>query len=129
MQIAASLLGNQGWPGWETTQRIAVDSTRVYEYSTWYRFPTEALVWLDIQLFDSTGQNKGGVSTGTTAAPSPNQWHKKTLTFNPSALASTFPDIAEVKLHLRLSLNYDFAGIPQGTTTTIYYDEVYFGVK
>ena len=103
-----------------------MDSTKEYEYSVWYFFPTEAVGALFIKIYDSTGQSKGWVGGGPTAEPTPNVWHKKTLSFNPANYASTFPDIAEVKLDLRLSLN---DGLPEGTTRTIYYDEVFFGVK
>ena len=130
IKITGSRGAGSGFPGWETQEKIPIDSEEVYEFSAWY-YITDIGVspWMDMRIYDSTGTYKGGVSTGTSSVrPAPNQWLHWVYTFNPSA-SRIFPDIAEVKLGLRLSFNYEIAGVPEGTVTTITYDDVFFRVR
>jgi hypothetical protein len=82
---------------------------------------------MDIALYNSEGDHIGGVSTGTSPVQeSANTWHEKTYQFKPAALEKRFGEIAGVKLGLKLSLNYNAAGIENGATTILVYDDVKF---
>ena len=127
--IVGSDPANQGWPGLETKEIIPVDSNNEYTFSASHYAPGnyQGLPWLDITLYNSDGQSLGAVSTGTSPVQeSANTWHEKTLNFKPAALEAQFGDIAGVKLGLKLSLNYAAAGIEDGATTVLVYDDVKF---
>ena len=131
LTILASETGNQGWPGFETTEAIPVDSQKEYVFSAWNHANQgpQGLPWMDITLYDSAGKYVGAVSTGTSAnLNEPSEWHKQTLNFKPATLSQKFPDIASVKLGLKLSLNYGAVDYPESKKTGITYDQVYFGV-
>jgi hypothetical protein len=128
LSITGSQAGSEGWPGWETQKAIPVDPSKKYEFSAFYYVPENGLLWMDIELINSSGTPVGWISTGTSSlVPEPNKWLYKKIVLDPMALKNSFPDIAQVKLGLRLSLNYDVANIPAATVSSIYYDYVYFG--
>ena len=127
--IVGSDPANKGWPGMETEKIISVDSNKEYTFSASYYAPGNyaGLPWMDIALYNSEGDHIGGVSTGTSPVQeSANTWHEKTYQFKPAALEKHFGEIAGVKLGLKLSLNYNAAGIKDGTTTILVYDDVKF---
>jgi len=128
--VYGSESANKGWPGFTTDEIIPVDADKKYTFSASYYTVGnyEGLPWLDMQLFNSDGEHIGGVSTGTSPVlEAPNMWHEKTYNFNPAALEAHFGDeIAGVKLGLKLSLNYGVAGIEDGSTTLMVYDNVMF---
>ena len=130
LKITASQLFLQaGFPKWETRETIPIDSEESYEFSAWYYVTDIGLSgWLGIQIINSAGIPEGSISSGTGRAQ-PNQWIQVVLILDPSALFEVFGDIAEVRLDLRLPLTYDIAGIPQGTFTTINFDEVVFRIR
>jgi len=118
------------YPSWESQERIPIDSERVYEFSAWYYATDIGLPpLLFIEIFDSAGKHQGAAATGISSElPPPNQWLHIVFIFNPSAHSKIFPDIAEVKLQLVLAVKYDIAGIPEGSVTTLNYDDVIFRV-
>ena len=127
--VSGSKPANKGWPGYETKKIIPVDSNKEYKFSASYYIPEnfQGLRWMDITLFDADGKRLGSVSTGTSSVQdSPDMWHEKTYNFKPELLKKYFGDIAGVKLGLKLSLNYGFAGIEEGTVTELVYDNVKF---
>ena len=128
---ASQMFAQAGFPGWETVERIPIDPDKTYDLSVWYYVTDLGLPpFVDIEVFDSSGNAMGSTSTGAfTLPPLPNQWLRKAFTFNPGTLAGTFPDIAEVKLRLGLLLDYDAAGVPEGTVSTINFDDVTFRVR
>ena len=125
--VYASEPANQGWPGFTTEEIIPVDSNKEYTFSASYTTHYGGLPWMDMALFDADGKHVGSVSTGTSSAQeSDNTWHEQTYNFKPELLKKYFGDIAGVKLGLKLSLNYGFAGIEDGTFTAVIYDDVKF---
>jgi hypothetical protein len=125
--VYASEPANQGWPGFTTEEIIPVDSNKEYTFSASYTTHYGGLPWMDMALFDAGGKHVGSVSTGTSSAQeSDNTWHEQTYNFKPELLKKYFGDIAGVKLGLKLSLNYGFAGIEEGTFTAVIYDDVKF---
>jgi len=128
--ILASERSNQGWPGIQTSKAIPVDSQKEYVFSAHNRSNkgVQGLPWMDIALYNSAGKYMGAVSTGTSSTLNePGEWHKQTLKFKPAALSQKFPDIASVKLGLKMSMNYGTVGYPDSKKTGITYDQVYFG--
>jgi hypothetical protein len=128
--VYASKSANKGWPGLTTKEIICVDPTKEYTFSASYYAPGNypGIPWMDMTLFDAAGKRLGAVSTGSSPNQVLNEWHEMTYTFNPGALKKYFPDVAGVKLGLKLSLNYGVAGIPEGKTTLVAYDNVKFEV-
>ena len=127
--ILGSKPGNKGWPGFQTTEAIPVDPQKEYVFSAWNHSNSgsQGSPWMDIAIYNSAGKYVGGVSTGTSSVlKASNEWHKQILNFKPAALGQYFPDISSVKLGLRLSLNYDVVGYPEGKKTGITYDQVSF---
>ncbi len=125
--ILASKPGGAGWPGWETEEAIPIDPGRQYEFTAYYYVPDNGLMWMDVEIFDSSGRPRGSVSARASPIPPVrNAWLFQRLLLDPMAIKTTFPDIAKVKLGLRLSLQYEL-GIPQNTITGIYYDNIHFG--
>jgi hypothetical protein len=123
--IRASRPANQGWPAWETEAAIPIDPNNKYDFTAYYYVPDVGLLWMDIRLIDSAGRTLGWISTGTSSTPPPpGTWQMRSLTLDPGALYPTFKGIAAVKLGLRLSMNYDVAGLAANTLGTIYYDYV-----
>jgi hypothetical protein len=132
--VYASKSANKGWPGFTTENIIPVDPTKEYTFSASYYAPGNlpgyypGIPWMDMTLFDAAGKRLGAVSTGSSSNQVINEWHEKTYTFKPKALKKYFPDIAGVKLGLRLSLNYGVTGIEAGKLTLLAYDNVKFEV-
>jgi len=122
--IVGSKSANKGWPGFETNDIIPVDPSKEYTFSASYYSPEKyvGIPWMDMTLFDAAGNKLGAVSTGS-SKPVLNKWQEKTYTFKPEALQKHFPDIASVKLGLKLSMN---SGIPEGQPTVLVYDNVKF---
>ena len=132
IKIMASRAGTAGFPGWQMEEAIPIDTDGVYEFSAYYYVTDVGLSpWIEIGLFDVSGTHMGGLSTGTSSLlPSPNQWFRAGLTLDPARFGDVFPrEIAAAKLGLRLSLNYEFVGLTEGTVTTINYDDVIFGIR
>ena len=125
--IVGSKSANKGWPGFETNDIIPVDPSKEYTFSASYLSPEKyaGIPWMDMTLFDAAGNKLGAVSTGS-SKPVLNKWQEKTYTFKPEALQKYFPDIASVKLGLKLSMNYGITGIPEGQPTVLVYDNVKF---
>jgi hypothetical protein len=125
--VSGSKSANKGWPGYETTEIIPVDSNKEYTFSASYFASYGGLPWMDMTLFDADGKRVGSVSTGTSPVQeSPEEWHEKIYNFKPALLKKYFGDIAGVKLGLKLSLDYGVAGIEDGTVTVLVYDNVKF---
>ena len=125
--IVGSKSANKGWPGFETNDIIPVDPSKEYTFSASYYSPEKyvGIPWMDMTLFDAAGNKLGAVSTGS-SKPVLNEWQEKTYTFKPEALQKHFPDIAGVKLGLKLSMNSGITGIPEGQPTVLVYDNVKF---
>jgi hypothetical protein len=137
-RVAVLLMASQGNdprrpPGYETIQRIPIDSGKKYTFSAHYYAPQihplpfwQGMPWMDIKLFDSQGKYVGTVTTGDSPLEAPNEWHEKIYIFKPYALKKHYPDIASITLGLRLSLNYGKVGYEAGTLTSIAFDDVHF---
>ena len=118
---------NKGWSGFETNDNITIDPSKEYTFSASYYSPEKyaGIPWMDMTLFDAAGNKLGAVSTGS-SKPVLNEWQEKTYTFKPEALQKYFPDIASVKLGLKLSMNSGITGIPKGQPVVLLYDNVTF---
>ena len=136
LKVSGSQPAGQGWPGWQTTDTIPIDPTKKYRLTANYYLPLPAtgvypgVAYLDIQIFNSQVNSGGSISgaVSVSSAPSvPGTWLSRSLTLDPGTLRTTFPDIAAVKLGLRLYLDTG-AGIPENTMTTVYYDDISFAV-
>jgi hypothetical protein len=126
LKVTASRSANQGWPGWETVAAIPIEPEEVYEFSVWAYIEDKAICWMDIDILDSAGRSLIGTSSGSILLDQGGEWVQMTKALDTNHFKESYPDMAAVKLGVRLSLLYEHFGIPEGTVTSIYYDDVTF---
>jgi len=108
LMLTASTLGAMGWPGLITTQAIPICPGRVHQLNVWAFSADGAGAWIQI---DPGGRT---MSSGCEPLP-PSKWTRIKL---------ELPPVSEPwQVHLGLLL----CGITEGTPTTLYYDDVFFG--
>ena len=105
---------------------IPIEPGVVYEFSVWAYIEDKAIFWMDIDILDSAGRRLIGTSTGNILLDQAGEWLQMTKALDTNHYKESYPDMAAVKLGLRLSLLYEHFGIPEGTATSIYYDDVTF---
>ena len=128
LKVTAGRSVNQGLPGWETAEAIPIEPGEVYEFSVWAYIEDKAIFWMDIDILDPAGRSLIRTSSGSILLDQTGEWLQMTKALDTNHFKGSYPDMAAVKLGLRLSLLYEHFGIPKGTVTSIYYDDVTFSV-
>ena len=126
LKISGSRSSNRGWPGWETVEVLPIEPGEEYKFSVWTYIESRAIIWMDIDILDSSGKSLGSASSGNILLGQTGEWFQQTKAFNTAHYKEIYPDMTAVKLGLRLSLLYDHFEIPVGSVTSIYYDDVRF---
>ncbi len=118
LELYASAKGNQGWPGWFTTDLIPIEEGSQYVFRAWAITADGADAWVSIDLFDTSGQKTTSVTSGCIDIPV-DTWT--------AAQVVVLPERTEGITHVRLGMQQCLAST-EGNVTHLFYDEVFFGL-
>jgi len=118
LELIASTAGNQGWPGWFTTDLIPIEQGMQYVFRVWANTPDGADAWVSIGLYDASGQSSTAVSSGCVDFPV-DTWS--------STLVSLLPHRTEGITHVRLGMHQCLTSTA-GDITHLFYDDAFFGL-
>ena len=128
LKVTATRSANQGLPGWETVAAIPIELGGVYEFSVWAYTEDKAIFWMDIWILDSAGRTLTGTSSGSIPLDQAGEWLQMTKALDTNHFKESYPNMAAVKLGLRLSLLYRNFGITTDTVTSIHFDDASFAI-
>jgi hypothetical protein len=110
-----------GWPGWFTTKKIPIENGQTYTFSVWAKSPNGASTWIAVNMYDADGNFLIGYSTGCSPIQDPSTWQQIQLSISNSD--SRASRATQVQLGLQQCQS---EGEMQ---RTLYYDDVFFGLK
>ncbi|MEM7129459.1 MAG: hypothetical protein AAF702_24210 [Chloroflexota bacterium] len=121
-----------GWPGWFTT--IPLDPEQNYKFQvSAYSPPPGAGLWVSLEFLDAQGNRIGDENAdcwtfGTRPGIDLGMWIDIAGYYSTKANADSqyiqFPSAEQVRIGLRQCLT-----LTEGEATTLYYDDIYFGIK
>ncbi|MDP6496075.1 MAG: hypothetical protein QGI09_11865, partial [Dehalococcoidia bacterium] len=82
---------------------IPIEPGEVYEFSVWAYIEDQAIFWMDIDILDSAGRSLIGTSSGSILLDQTGEWLQMTKALDTNHFKGSYPDMAAVKLGLRLS--------------------------
>jgi len=115
--LSATESANKGFPGWFLTDPILVEDAVWHVVQVWAMTPDGADAYVSADFLDENGKTINGQSTGCVDLE-PNTWTK--LGFG--ILEERLEEVSSIRLGLQQCLLNT-----EGTSTTIYYDEIYLG--